>query len=122
MTQEVEARLSFTPERHTDFEVLKDQETDHLGIHAQKQAGLFWVGVNFSGGRIRQSKLAAVADLAAKYCAPGIDAIRLTNKQNLLIVNVPEANLGALKAELNAHGLVYESSNFRQGCVSCTGI
>jgi len=33
--------------------------------------------------------LGKVAGLAAKYCAPGQDAIRLTNKQNLLILNVP---------------------------------
>ena len=122
MTQEVEARLSFPVDRHTDFPVLADQETDHLGIHPQKQAGLYWVGVNFPGGRIRGGKLEKVAELAEKYCAPGQDAIRLTAKQNLLIVNVPEANLPALKAELDANELVYASSNFRQGCVSCTGI
>jgi ferredoxin-nitrite reductase len=122
MAKEVQARLDFTLEGHTDFPELQDQETDHLGIHAQKQPGLYWVGVNFPGGRIRAGKLAVVADLAAKYSAPGLDSIRLTNKQNLLLVNIPEANLAALKAELDAQELVYESSNFRKGCVSCTGI
>ena len=122
VAEKVEERLGFKLERHTDFSFPKDQETDHLGIHAQKQPGLFWVGINFAGGRIRQSKLALIADLASKYCAPEKDAIRLTNKQNLLIINVPEANLAALKTELDANGLVYDSSNFRQGCVSCTGI
>jgi ferredoxin-nitrite reductase len=122
VAERVEERLGFKLERHTDFDTPKDQEADHLGIHAQKQAGLFWIGVSFAGGRIRQSKLGAIADLASKYCAPGQDAIRLTNKQNLLIVNVPEANLDALKAELDAQGFVYAPSNFRKGCVSCTGI
>ena len=122
VAEKVEERLGFKLERHTDFSFPKDQETDHLGIHAQKQPGLFWVGINFAGGRIRQSKLALIADLASKYCAPEKDAIRLTNKQNLLIINVPEANLAALKTELDASGLVCDSSNFRQGCVSCTGI
>ena len=78
--------------------------------------------MNFPGGRIRGGNLERIAALAAQYCAPGQDAIRLTAKQNLLIVNVPEANLPALQAELDTHGLVYNSSNFRQGCVSCTGI
>ncbi|MEA3186329.1 MAG: ferredoxin-nitrite reductase, partial [Chthoniobacter sp.] len=122
MAAEVQARLDFQITTHTDFEIPRDQETDHLGVHAQKQAGLFWIGVNFAGGRIRDSKLAVIGDLAAKHCAPGKDAIRLTAKQNLLILNVPEANISALKADLDAHGLVYESSNFRKGCVSCTGI
>ena len=60
--------------------------------------------------------------MAAKYCAPGQDQIRLTNKQNLIIANVPEANLAALQAELDAHGFDYRPGNFRKGCVSCTGI
>ncbi len=122
MAAEVQKRVAFPIEAHTDFSVPRDQETDHLGIHAQKQAGLFWVGVNFAGGRVRDGKLAKIGELAEKYCAPGQDAIRLTAKQNLLILNVPEANLPALKAELDANGLVYDSSNFRKGCVSCTGI
>jgi ferredoxin-nitrite reductase len=37
-------------------------------------------------------------------------------------VNVPEANLPALKADLDVLGLDYQPSNFRKGCVSCTGI
>jgi len=122
IAQEVQARTDFPIEPHTDFPELEDQESDHLGIHAQKQPGLYWVGVNFPGGRIRGGKLAVIADLAAKYSAPGLDSIRLTNKQNLLLVNIPESNLPALKAELDAHELTYESSNFRKGCVSCTGI
>jgi len=122
IAQEVQARTPFPIDAHTDFPELVDQETDHLGIHAQKQPGLFWVGVNFPGGRIRAGKLAIIAGLAAKYSAPGLDSIRLTNKQNLLLVNIPEANLPALKADLDAHELTWESSNFRKGCVSCTGI
>ena len=35
---------------------------------------------------------------------------------------MPEANLPALKAELDKLGLDYEPSNFRKGCVTCTGI
>ena len=122
MAAAVQERLGFKLEAHTDFSFPKDQETDHLGIHAQKQPGLYWVGINFAGGRIRNSLLEKVAGLAEKHAAPGLDAIRLTAKQNLLMLNIPEANLPALKADLDAAGLVYESSNFRKGCVSCTGI
>jgi sulfite reductase beta subunit-like hemoprotein len=35
---------------------------------------------------------------------------------------VPEGNLPAMKEEMDKLGLVYDSSNFRKGCVSCTGI
>ncbi len=122
MLAEVETVLGHPLERHTDFPVIKDQETDHLGIHKQKQGDLYWVGVCFPGGRIRNGALGKLGALAARYSRPGEDQIRLTNKQNLLLVNIPEAALPALQADLDALGLDYRPSNFRQGCVSCTGI
>lgn len=122
MVKEVEGLLGYELEAFTDFPLIKDQETDHLGIHKQKQADLYWIGVCFPGGRLRDGVLGKIGDLATKYCALGKDAIRLTNKQNLLITNVPEANLPALKADLDTLGLDYNASNFRKGCVSCTGI
>ena len=120
--QEVESLLGFPLEPHHDFPEIRDQETDHLGIHKQKQAGLHWVGICIPGGRIRNQALGKLGGLAAKYCAPGQDQIRLTNKQNALIANVPESNLPGLLAELDALGFDYQPSNFREGCVSCTGI
>ncbi|MDQ3622039.1 MAG: nitrite/sulfite reductase [Verrucomicrobiota bacterium] len=122
VTQEVEARLGTKLEFHDEFLIPKDQETDHLGIHKQKGGDLFWVGVCFPGGRIRNGTLGKVADLAEKYCALGQDAIRLTNKQNLLLLNVPERNLEELKKAMDELGLDYRPTNFREGCVSCTGI
>ena len=122
LTAEIRALLPFELEAHEQFDFPKDQEADHLGVHPQKQSGLSWVGVSFPGGRIYYGNLAALGHLAAKYCAPGRDSIRLTNKQNALIVNVPEANVEALKQEIEEAGLVWNASNFRKGCVSCTGI
>jgi len=119
---EVEERLGFQLPAHTEFVFPRDQETDHMGIHAQSQPGHSWVGISFPGGRIRNGILATVGALARKFCAPGKDTIRFTNKQNLIIPFVPNEALPAMKAEMDAAGLVYEPSNFRKGCVSCTGI
>lgn len=119
---EVESRLGFKLEPQTDFEFPRDQETDHMGIHSQSQAGFSWVGINFPGGRLRDGLLAKVGALAKKYCEPGRDTIRLTNKQNLIIPFVPDSSLPTMKAEMDSAGLVYSPSNFRRGCVSCTGI
>ncbi len=109
-------------DRHSEFHFPVDPETDHIGIHEQKQAGLYFVGVCFAGGRVRGSQARTIAALARKYAAPGQDFVRATNKQNLILLNIPEKNLDALKAELDAAGPRLEPSNFRQGCVSCTGI
>ncbi len=122
LRSEIEALLGYKLDDHSDFVFPKDSETDHLGVHQQKQAGLSWVGVCFPGGRLRNSALGKLGEMAAKYCAPGQGEIRLTTKQNLLIVNVADANVAALKAALDAEGFSYAPSNFRQGCVACTGI
>lgn len=119
---EVEERLGFKLPSHGEFVFPRDQESDHMGIHAQKEAGFSWVGINFAGGRLRDGVLAKIGELAKKYCAPGKDSIRLTNKQNLIIPFVPDVSLPAMKVEMDALGLAYAPSNFRNGCVSCTGI
>lgn len=122
ITAEVQDRLEFPMRPHTEFSYPRDQESDHMGIHAQSQPGLSWVGVCFPGGRLRNGILAKVGEIAAKHCVEGTASIRFTNKQNLVIPNVPNENLDAMKADLDAAGLSYAPSNFRQGCVSCTGI
>ncbi|MCE0485128.1 MAG: hypothetical protein LV479_12940 [Methylacidiphilales bacterium] len=118
----VEELSGRTFQRHTEFVFPEDPETDHLGVNEQKQPGLWYVGISFAGGRTRGEQLAKVAELSKKYAAPGLDRITTTNKQNLLLLNIPEKNLAALQAELDAANLSWRPSNFRKGCVSCTGI
>ncbi|MEJ0000444.1 MAG: nitrite/sulfite reductase [Verrucomicrobiota bacterium] len=108
--------------RHREFTFPADPETDHLGVRPQKQPGLWYVGVCFAGGRTHARELKAVAELARRYAAPGLDRIGTTNKQNLILFNIPEANLAPLQAELDAAGLAWRPTNFREGCVSCTGM
>jgi ferredoxin-nitrite reductase len=119
---EVEKAAGRTFERHAEFVFPEDPESDHLGIQPQKQDGLYYAGICFAGGRTRLEQLRVISDLAKRYDVHGRGAIRTTNKQNLILLNIPEAKLDALKAELDAHGLVWNASNFRRGCVSCTGI
>lgn len=118
----VEELAGRTFQRHTEFVFPEDPETDHLGVNEQKQAGLWYVGISFAGGRTRGAQLVKLAELAKKYAQPGLDRITTTNKQNLILLNIPEKNLAGLKAELTANGFSYAPSNFRQGCVSCTGM
>jgi ferredoxin-nitrite reductase len=109
-------------QRHSDFVYPEDPETDHLGVQEQKQPGLYYVGISFAGGRVRGHHLSALAELSARFAAPGQDYVTCTNKQNLILLNIPEKNLEALKSELTSLGFVIEASNFRKGCVSCTGM
>lgn len=118
--REVEKRLGFSLPIQEDFSFPEDPESDHMGIHPQKQTGLYWLGIAFPGGRLRNGQLADIGKIAARYAKSG--EIRLTNKQNIILSHIPEVHLPALKQDLSGAGFVYEASNFQKGCVSCTGI
>lgn len=118
-TVELEKRIGRKLEVGEDWPMPKDPETDHFGVHEQKQTGLHYVTVSCLGGRIHADKLRQIAELSETF---GDGQLRNTNKQNIIIPNVPKANLKTLLNELDARGLLYEGSQFRKGGVSCTGI
>ena len=70
--------------------------TDHLGIVAQQQAGLNYVGLAIPVGRITAEQLFDVARLAESY---GTGDVRMTIGQNLIIPNVPDDALSRLRDE-----------------------
>jgi ferredoxin-nitrite reductase len=90
----------------------------HVGVHAQRQAGMNYVGVVCPGGRLTCAQLVGLADIADRY---GSGTIRLTVWQNLLISDIPQAHLDAAKAALAALGLNWRASPVRAGLVACTG-
>ena len=94
-------------------------KTDHTGIFSQKQPGLNYVGLVVPVGRMTTSQLFEVARIAEEY---GNGDIRLTQGQNLIITNVPDAKIGALTAEPLLQELRYDPSEVMRGMVSCTGI
>src|SRR5919199_1056286 len=59
--------------------------TDHLGIHRQKQEGLYYVGFPVFLGRVSGEQTVQLADLAASY---GGD-IRLSRQQNFILTGIP---------------------------------
>ncbi|MBV8780245.1 MAG: NirA family protein, partial [Phycisphaerae bacterium] len=90
----------------------------HLGIHPQKQPGMFYVGVVLPVGRMTCDQMHALAAIADKH---GSGTIRLTVWQNLLISDIPREKLEAVKADLTAIGLGVDATNVRGGLVACTG-
>jgi ferredoxin-nitrite reductase len=95
----------------------KKQHVDHLGIQPQKGT-LFSVGLLVPVGRITTAQLRGVADLAERY---GTGEVRVTPGQNLVVVNVPEARIGALADEPLFGELPYDPSPILRGLVACTG-
>lgn len=119
--EKVRAYLDFEPARVPLENCVPRRVLDrlaHVGIHAQKQAGLFYVGVVLPVGKLEAAQMFALSDLADKY---GSGTIRLTAWQNLILSDVRAENLEALKAEIVAIGLNWNASNVRAGIVACTG-
>jgi sulfite reductase (ferredoxin) len=63
--------------------------------------------------------LHAVAGLAERY---GSGRVRTTAEQKMVILDVPEAGVEPLVAELEANGLPVRPSTFRRQTMACTGI
>lgn len=96
----------------------EDVYRDHVGVHPQKQPGLFSAGVSIARGRITPAEMRAAAALAERH---GSGALRTTHMQNLVVLDVPRASLAGLRREAEAAGLTLEASPFRRGTVACTG-
>ena len=88
--------------RHAGSHLVNRAPRSGLGVQAQKQAGLHWVGLHVPMGRLDAASMLELAALARTY---GSGELRLTEAQNALIVDVPGDRLEALQAE----------------AVSCTG-
>ncbi|MGB6832714.1 MAG: nitrite/sulfite reductase, partial [Candidatus Acidiferrum sp.] len=116
--EELERRIGFALAHAEPEEIPADIHRDHVGIHAQKQDGLVYIGASVLGGRITPQQLRTAADLADRY-ADG--HIRTTSMQNLLIVNVPRHHAAAVAHELEVAALPVQASVFARGTVACTG-
>lgn len=91
-------------------------EADHLGIHPQKQDGLFYVGVPVSSGKITGTKLEAIAD----FIEPFGGDVRFTRQQNFVVGNVPADKLDAVKDLLASLDLPVERGRTFGRSIACT--
>jgi ferredoxin-nitrite reductase len=90
----------------------------HIGVHAQKQKGLNWIGVALKLGRLSPDQMRGLAKIAADY---GDGDIRLTVWQNLLISGVADGDVATVTAAVEALGLAVTASALRAGLIACTG-
>ncbi len=115
---ELHSRIGFRLDQAEPEDAPADTLRDHVGVHQQKQPGLYYVGASVLRGRVTASQLRAAANIAEEF---GSGDLRTTSMQNLLIINVPKKNVVAVADWLNLHGLPTEGSSFHRGTVACTG-
>lgn len=90
----------------------------HLGVHAQRQPGLNYIGAAIPVGRMTVEQMQAMADLAE---ACGTGELRLTVWQNVIVPNVPTDKIDQAKTALRAMGFDCSSSAQAGGLIACTG-
>jgi len=115
---ELQDRIGFRLDPAAEEHAPDDVYRDHVGIHAQKQPGLSYVGAVVLRGRLTADQMQTSADLAERYAG---GELRSTGMQNLLVVNVPRINADDLAKELDAIGFQVNGSSFARGTVACSG-
>ncbi|MBC8091041.1 MAG: nitrite/sulfite reductase [Pseudonocardia sp.] len=97
---------------------IPERPIDHVGVHKQVD-GRNYVGVAPASGRVSGTTLIALADAVERA---GSARVRLTAQQKIVVLDVDDAHLDALKADLDALGLQAEPSPWRRSTMACTGI
>lgn len=98
--------------------ITEEGKSDHLGVHAQQQSGLNYVGLHVPVGHIYADDMFEFARLAEVY---GNGEIRLTVEQNVIIPNIADARLEAFLQEEPVKKFSIEPSVLSRATVSCTG-
>jgi ferredoxin-nitrite reductase len=114
--EELERRVSveLTP---AGEDLTRRYRGDHVGVHAQKEDGLFYVGLNVPVGRMSGEQFEEAGRLAEEYGSE----VRLATDQNLIITGVREERLDDLLAEPLLKRYSPDPGAFERGVVACTG-
>ena len=115
---ELQDRIGFKLDPAVEEHPPADVYRDHVGIHPQKRTGYYYVGAVVLRGRVSADQMGAATDLADRFAG---GELRVTNMQNLLVVNVPSIHADSLAKELDGIGLPVHGSAFARGTVACSG-
>jgi ferredoxin-nitrite reductase len=119
--EEVETKLGWKLARAPVEAIMPRPAFDraaHVGVHAQKQPGLNWIGVVLPVGKMTAPQMRGIADIARQF---GDGEIRLTVWQNLLISGVRAECVQSVEAAIEALGLSTKATSIRAGLIACTG-
>jgi ferredoxin-nitrite reductase len=107
------APLSSIPREQTG-----SRNHEYLGVHPQKQLGLFYMGVVIPLGRLTAHQLQGLSILAKKY---GGGALRLTPWQNLLITDIAKPNIAEVTQAIFGLGLHISAKHPYAAIAACSG-
>jgi len=93
------------------------EETDHTGVHRQKQPGLWWAGFPVFLGLMNGDAMQAVADVAESFGGE----IRFSRRQNFLLTGIPEDRVDDVVRRVGEIGFPLDVHPLRSASIACTG-
>lgn len=114
----VAAQLSYPLLEAAPKDEIDWEKRDHVGVYAQKQQDLNYVGLHVPVGRFQADEMLELARLAEVY---GTGEIRLTVEQNVIIINVNNDRLQPLLQEPLLEKFSIDPAPLVRELVSCTG-
>jgi ferredoxin-nitrite reductase len=114
--EELEKRVSI-PLIPAGDDLTRRYRGDHVGVHPQKEEGLYYVGLNVPVGRMSGEQFEEAGRLAEEHGSE----VRLATDQNLIITGVPEERVDDLLAEPLLKRYSPNPGAFERGVVACTG-
>src|SRR5262249_31994450 len=86
----------------------------HIGVHAQRQEGLSYIGIAVPVGRLSAAQMKGLGEIASRFTGA---TLRLTVWQNLVLSDVPSARVGEVETALAGLGLETKASAIRGALV-----
>jgi len=94
-----------------------DEQGDYVGVHEQVD-GDYFVGLSVLVGRMGADDVIELADLAEAY---GSELVGITQRQNLIVADIAEADLDEFLAEPLLKYYSPDPHPFMRGSIACTG-
>ncbi len=118
MLVEVEKRLGYELLRFPKAPPRPAREESFVGWKAQRQSGLFSLGVCVPVGRLTAEELDGLSAVARLF---GDGTLRTTYDQGLVIPGIPRAEREEAAVAVARHGLTFEPDPASRSMVACTG-
>ncbi len=91
--------------------------TEHMGIHPQKQEGLYYIGFPCFPGLMTGEQMIQVADVLREFG----QEFRITREQNFILTHIPEAKVDTVVDRIGDIGYPLNVNPIRGASIGCTG-
>ncbi|MGH7931957.1 MAG: nitrite/sulfite reductase [Candidatus Binataceae bacterium] len=112
----VEARLGYALEDLSELP-LPDSESDHMGVHEQKERGRYYAGFPVHLGTMSGCQMRGLAEVAESVDGD----IRLTRRQNFILTGIPADRLDETIARVGEIGFPLTANGLFASSIGCIG-